>query len=119
MMNNIANDFENLLLKTKQYAKTSIELLQLQLVDKLSELFGILAASICIGIFAFLCGLFLNIGLALYLGEVLGHLYFGFLVVAGIYLLLAVICYVFRKKLIQEPLVDLFISKLLISKSLK
>lgn len=118
-MNNIANDFENLLLKTQQYAKTSIDLLKLQLIDKLSELFSIIAAAICIGIFAVLFGLFLNISLAVYLGEVLGGLHFGFLVVAGIYLLFAVICYVFRKKLIQEPLIDLFISKLLQSKSTK
>ena len=55
-----------------------------------------------------------NIGLALWIGEVLGYSYCGFFVVAAFYLLLALLIYWFRNQWIKNP-----VSNFIISQSLK
>ena len=116
-MNNLAPDLEDLLKKAMQYVRSSFELIRLQSIEKISDLISSFACIVLIVLLVTLFGLFLNIGLALYLGKILGETYFGFLVVAGIYLLFAILFFVFRKQLILSPLTDLVISKLLKKKS--
>jgi hypothetical protein len=54
----------------------------------------------------------LNIGLALWLGELLGKTYYGFLVLSAFYSLLAVLLYIFREKLMESPVSNAIIKKM-------
>jgi len=64
-------------------------------------------------IFAVLFFLILNIGVALWLGELLGKSYYGFFIVAGFYALLALIFSIFRKQLIKNPVNNSIIEQVL------
>jgi hypothetical protein len=61
--------------------------------------------------------LLLNIALSLYLGELLGKPYLGYLVVAVIYFLLIIIINANKDRIIKIPITNLVIAKLLKSKS--
>jgi len=82
---------EPLLDRAEQYSKTSIELIKLRLVDKTAELssnmFSRLLFVLAIAFFT----LALNIAIALWLGDLFGKNYFGFLVVALFYGLAGII----------------------------
>lgn len=82
---------EGLLQKAEQYGRTSVELLKLRSLDKVTEAASSLISRFVLAIVLSLFILTLNMALALWLGEVLGKHYFGFLVVAGFYGLFAIV----------------------------
>ena len=94
---------ESLIEKGEQYGKTTLELLKLKTLDKSADAASNLVSWLIVVIFAVLFFLILNIGVALWLGEVLGKSYYGFFVVAGFYGLLALVFGIFRKQLIKKP----------------
>jgi hypothetical protein len=50
--------------------------------------------------------------LALWLGELLGKTYYGFLVLSAFYSLLAVLLYIFREKLVESHVSNAIIKKM-------
>ncbi|MBX9733019.1 MAG: hypothetical protein K2X37_03075, partial [Chitinophagaceae bacterium] len=46
--------------------------------------------------------LFLNLGLALWIGKILGEIYYGFFAVAGFYCIAAILYYFFMLKWIKK-----------------
>jgi hypothetical protein len=81
------NFIEPLFDKTEAYTKTSFELLKLKALDKTADVTSSLISrsvfAIAISFFAFT----LNIAVALWLGDLLGKAYYGFLIVAACYAL--------------------------------
>ena len=104
---------ESLIEKGEQYGKTTLELLKLKTIDKSADVASNLVSWLIVIIFAVLFFLILNIGVALWLGEILGKSYYGFFVVSGFYALLALIFGIFRKQLIKEPLSNSIIEQVL------
>ena len=104
---------ESLIEKGEQYGKTTLELLKLKTLDKSADVASNLVSWLIVLIFAVLFFLILNIGVALWLGEILGKTYYGFFAIAGFYGLLALIFGVFRKQLIKEPLNNSIIEQVL------
>lgn len=99
--------------RLEQFAKTTLELVQLKAVNKLSQVVASLASVLVILVFSLMCLLILNIGLALWLGELLGEDYWGFFVVAGFYGLVGCILFVFRDKLIKTPAKNIVVDQAL------
>jgi hypothetical protein len=112
-MENIAENIELLYQKVEKYSKTSFELLQLSAIDKTSDILSSLAVVIVLSIISAMFTLFLNIGISLYLGDLLQNYVLGFIIVADCYLLIGIIIYVFRKSLIKTPIDNLIVSKFL------
>jgi len=117
-MNNLNLDeqsvlLESLLKKGEQYGKTSIELLKLKTLDKSADVISNMVSWIVVAVFAVLFFLIMNIGLALWLGELMGKSYYGFFAVSGFYLLFALIFGIFRKQLIKKPLNESIITQVL------
>jgi hypothetical protein len=104
---------ESLIEKGEQYGKTTLELLKLKTLDKSADVASNLVSWLIVAIFAVLFFLILNIGVALWLGELLGKSYYGFFVVSGFYALLALVFGIFRKQLIKEPLNNSIIEQVL------
>lgn len=104
---------ESLFEKGEQYGKTTIELLKLKTLDKSADVISNLVSWWIVLIFAVLFFLILNIGVALWLGELLGKSYYGFFAVSGFYALLAIVFAFFRKQLIKEPLNNSIITQVL------
>lgn len=112
-MNEQSDLINSLIEKGEQYGKTTLELLKLKTLDKSADVASNLVSWLIVVIFAVLFFLILNIGIALWIGELLGKSYYGFFVVAGFYALLALIFGIFRKQLIKNPVNNSIIDQVL------
>jgi hypothetical protein len=112
-MDEQSGSIESLIEKGEQYGKTTLELLKLKTLDKSADVVSNLVSWLIVLIFAVLFFLILNIGLALWLGELLGKSYYGFFVVSGFYALLALIFGIFRKQIVKNPVNNSIITQVL------
>jgi hypothetical protein len=103
----------SLIEKGGQYGKTTLELLKLKTVDKSADMISNIVSWLVIIIFALLFFTILNIGVALWLGSLLGKSYLGFFSVAGFYALLTLIFWIFRKPLLKRPVSDSIVKQVL------
>ena len=104
---------ESLIAKGEQYGKTTLELLKLKTLDKSADVVSNLVSWLIVVIFAVLFFMILNIGIALWIGELLGKSFYGFFVVSGFYAHLAIVFAVFRKQLIKNPVNESIINQVL------
>lgn len=107
------NLLESLIEKGEQYGKTTLELIKLKTLDKSADVVSGLVSWLIVFIFATLFFLILNIGMALWIGDLLGKSYYGFFVIAGFYAVLALVFSVFRKQLIKKPVNNSIITQVL------
>jgi hypothetical protein len=105
-------EIEKLIEKVELYSKTSVELFKCNTIFKSAEICSSLAANLVLIIVVIMFSLFLNIGLALWIGRLLGELYYGFLVIAFIYFLIGILVYSFRNNWIKKPVSKFIITKL-------
>lgn len=112
-MDNKANSFETLFARAGDYFETRLELLKLRSVDKSSEAVSSFAAVLALLLVLSFAGIFISIGIALWIGELTGKSYYGFFIVGGFYLIGAVIVYALRKKLVKTRVANFFINKVL------
>ena len=112
-MNSDATAVETLFEKAGDYSKTSIELYKLQAIDKTAEVVSSLAARLVVTIVVALFIVSVNIGLALWIGELLGKTYYGFFVIGGLYAFIAMVVYACRNKWIKQPVSNSMINKML------
>lgn len=93
---------ETLYEKAVDYGVTSFELMKLKALDKTSEVASSFMphAIVYLVIATFL--LLLNLGLAFWLGEMLGKVFLGFFIVAGFYGVLAIILHFFMHKWLKK-----------------
>ncbi len=83
----------------KEYSKTSVELIKLKAIDRSSDFLSKFIFHLILAIFLLIGILSLNIAAALWIGDLLGKTYFGFLAVSGFYTLLTIVLLLFRKKI--------------------
>ncbi|MBP8967362.1 MAG: hypothetical protein KBG33_08225 [Paludibacteraceae bacterium] len=100
----------------KQYLITNFEIIKLQATERASVIGSVLASKLVVGLTVFLFVFTLSIGLGFYLSALLGDTYSGFAIIAGFYFLLVIVLLIGRKKLIENPLRDKIIKKILESK---
>jgi len=103
---------ESLLGKATEYGKTSLEIVKLKALDKTSDGISsfITHSVVFILIGSFL--LFLNFGLAFWLGEILGKLYYGFFIVSGFYAFVGFILHFFMHNWIKRMLNNYIIKQM-------
>jgi hypothetical protein len=107
------NLFESLLERASEYGKTSYELVKLKAVDKTSDLVSSFIPRTLVFILIASFMLFLNLGLALWIGEVLGKVFYGFFVVAGFYVIAGIVIYFFMHKWLKRLVSDYLIKQML------
>lgn len=104
---------QELIESAEAYGKTRIELATLKSLDAAARIVtSLISRGSVIVVIAFFA-LFFNVGLALMLGEMLGHVYYGFFIVAGFYLLVGIILHFFLDKWIKNPIAKLIITEAL------
>ena len=104
---------ESLLESGKEFGKTSFELLKLKALDRSTGLAsGIVFILIVIILFTlfFLMG---TLGIAFWLGEILGKLWYGFFIVAGFYAATGLIVYFFMREWIKNMVSNFIIKNVL------
>lgn len=112
-MEDNTNMFETLLEKATDYGKTSYELAKLKAVHKTAEMVSTLLPHWIVLVIFSACMLFLSLGLAFWIGEVLGKIYYGFFVVAAFYALTAIIIHFFMHDWIKKNISDRMIKQVL------
>ena len=103
---------EKLIEKAEIYSKTSLELLKYEAVYKSADIFSNLAVKLSITLVVVLFLLFINIGIALFLGSYLGETYYGFVVVGLAYLFISILLFIFKDEWIKHPVSNFIISKM-------
>jgi len=108
-----ATPIESLFEKAETYAKINLDLFKLKAIDKSADVVSTLVAKLAIIIVVLLIVLLLNIGLSLWIGELVGKSYYGFFIVAGFYVLSAFILYYKRDVLLKAPINDSIILQMI------
>jgi hypothetical protein len=103
---------EPLLERAELYTKTSIELLKLKSIHKTADITSTLISRLLLTIVLSLFILTLNIGIALWIGDLLEKAYFGFLVVAAFYALIGIVLF-FIHPIIKSRLNNSIITQIL------
>jgi hypothetical protein len=112
-MEDKTNLLDSLLESATDYGITSFELIKLKALDKSTD---IISSLIPFSFFILLIAsflLFLNLGIALWLGELLGKLYYGFFLVAGFYILAVIIIRFFLYEWIKKLVGNYFVKQML------
>jgi fatty acid desaturase len=89
---------ESLLERASEYGKTSLELIKLKTLDKTTDIVSSLVPQSIVIILIASFMLFLNLGIALWLGDILGKTFYGFFVVAAFYILAGIVFHFFMHK---------------------
>jgi hypothetical protein len=106
------NKIETMLGHLKDYAETRLDLMVLDVQDKLSDLLSSIASYAIVGVLMFFTLLFLSIGTALTLSNYFQNSSSGFFCVAGFYLLVSFIVFYSRKSLVKLPIINALLKKI-------
>ncbi|MCX6234070.1 MAG: hypothetical protein NT175_04985 [Bacteroidetes bacterium] len=104
---------ESLLEKAADYGKASYELVKLKALDKTSDVVSSFIPHTVVLVLIASFILFLNLGLAFWLGEILGKTCFGFFVVGAFYGIIAIVLHFFMHKWLKKLLCNYIIKQVL------
>jgi hypothetical protein len=104
---------ESLFERATEYGKTSYELVKLKVIDKTSDTISSLIPHSIVFVLITSFFIFLNLGLAFWLGEIMGKIFYGFFIVAGFYCFTGIIMHFLMHKWLKKRLAD-YIIKLLV-----
>lgn len=96
----------------KEYVNTKIESVKLSAAEKTSAVIANVLAGIVVALVFVFFVIFASVALSLGLGEWIGKTWAGFLIVAGLYLLIGIIVWTGRGKIIRLPLMNAMIRQL-------
>ena len=98
-------DFEKLRKDVYQYIRNQLDLIKLKMTENTSRTVSAIILGLILFGLASLFFLFISIALTIFLGKITGQMYYGFLIVAGMYFLLMFFLIIFRKSLIEKPVI--------------
>jgi fatty acid desaturase len=104
---------ESLLEKTTEFVKTSIELAKLKAIDKTADIVSTIIPHAIVFMLAAAFMLFVNLGIAFWLGEIIGNTFYGFLVVAGFYGVTGAIIHFFFHRKIKKNIANNIVQQLI------
>lgn len=105
--------FGSLFENAGDYLETRLELLKLQAIDKTSDVTSSVVSGITLAIIMGFAFFLINIGIALWIGELLDKAYLGFFILAAFYLLAGFLVRSFKKAWIKDPITTMLIKKML------
>jgi len=113
MMEENTNLIDELIEKTVDYGKSSLELAKLKAIDKTSDAISSVVAHSVVVVIIVAFMLFLSLGLAFWLGKIMGEIHLGFFVVAIFYCITAILVYYFMLKWIKKQVGNTIIKQIL------
>lgn len=112
-MNENGKSIEELLEETVEYATTSIKLVKLKALDKTSEVISSFIPHTIVFVLIASLLFFLNLGIAFWLGGIMGNNSYGFFVVAAFYGMLGFIVHFFMHDMLKKKICDYIIKQVL------
>jgi len=104
--------------RAEDYSKTTIKLFKLNAIDKSADVASSLVARLAVIMTVVFSVLIISIGVGFWLGKMLDDTSYGFFIVGGFYVLLAILLHLFRKQWLKYPVSNSIIKKLLKEKVL-
>lgn len=112
-MDQKATIVESLLERAAEYGKTTYELTKLKLLEKATDLVStVLPYFLTVGLLISFLSL-LSIAVSLWLSELIGKIYVGFFIVAGFYLLIALVFHFLFAKNIKNCIFNYILKQFL------
>ncbi|MEO6682321.1 MAG: hypothetical protein ABIN48_05795 [Ginsengibacter sp.] len=108
-MENKTTNVEDVFYKFKDYADTRIDLFKLKSISKVSGILSSIISGILLILLLFLILICITIGFSLLIGNALGNAFIGFFIMAFIYIIIGLILFFSRSKLIKTPISNKFI----------
>jgi len=91
-----------MLKRIEEYINTRLLLVKVEAIEKLSDALSVVFKRIILFIIAGLVFFFASIAAALWIGDIYNSYAIGFLAIAGVYLLVLIIMFVFNKQLLEK-----------------
>ena len=107
------SSIESLFDRIETYGKTTYELSKLKALETATIVATSLVSRMSVILMISMFALVLNLGVALWLGELLGKSYYGFFIVAAFYLVAGLVLHFFLHRWIRKPMSDLIITQAL------
>jgi len=104
------NQFETLLERAEEYSNTTIKLYKHKAIETSAEVVSTSVSKLTFIVIFAIAAFILSIGIAMWLGELAGKMYYGFFIVAGIYTIVGFVFYL-RRQAIKQRVGDSFVSK--------
>jgi hypothetical protein len=104
------NNAETFVDQVKEYVNTRLAQLKLSFAEKTSKVAAILIAVVILALVFFLFLVLVCIAAAMAIGQWLESFWLGFLVMAGIVLLVGCILWIFKDWLIRRPIMNALIN---------
>lgn len=103
---------ESLLDKAKEYINTRIAQVKLSVAEKISKVLSVIIAGfVAVLVFLFFV-LFSSIAAAIAIGNMMGKPWLGFLIIAAVWLLLGIIIWKAKNRLLRIPIMNAIINGL-------
>lgn len=96
----------------RDYVNARIDAIKLSIAEKVSAVLANILAGLVVAFVFLLFVILLSIGLSLIIGIWVGHTWAGFLIVAALYLLIGILVWTARGKLIRLPIMNAIIQQL-------
>ena len=110
---NSQDTIKTLIDKSKDYLETKIELTKLKTIDKSADVLSAVVVIVSMIFIGSLVIILISIGLALFLGRLLGAYHYGFFVMGGFYAIVLLVIFIQREKWIKTPISNGLINKML------
>lgn len=107
------NDFEKLFGLIKVYISNHLEGFKLEVIDQSSKVGAAFISNILIGVMALMFLFFGSLAAGFYISFLFNDNYSGFCILAVFYLILALIFKMYRKSLLDRPIQNKIIEKIL------
>lgn len=112
-MENKTTSVEDLFYKLKEYGDTRLDLFKLKSINKASGFFSSLIMGIILVVILLMTLAFVSIGAALLIGSLIGQMFYGFFIIALVYIIIGLILYSGRKKFLKDPVSNKLIKELM------
>lgn len=107
MFGKLKENIQDIREETKGLIESNIAFYKLWLFKVITQSFSALLKVLLIGMLLIIVFVFFSIAAAIAIGQALGNMAYGFLIVGGFYLLLSLIAYLLKEK-IEKPIIEKF-----------
>lgn len=112
-MENDPTAVEELFYKLKDYVETTVDLLKLKAINKVSGFTSSVIVTIILTVLLFLIMICISVGFALLIGLWLGQAFWGFFIMGLLYFIIGLFLFTRRKKILKDPISNKFIKELI------
>lgn len=112
-MENKTTSIEELFYKLKEYGDTRLDLFKLKSINKASGFFSSVIMGLILVVILLFVLAFISVGAALLIGSLLGKAFYGFFIIALLYLITGLILFSARQKILKAPISNKLIKQLM------